>query len=205
VIASFAFGVQCNCLKNPDAEFRIWGRKVFQSNIKSGIRDICISVAPALASVMKITYVPRDVTKYFKKMVKDTVEYRESNNVKRNDFIQLLIDLKNKGTLDTEEETNGTSKADYENDVGLTMNEIAAQAFVFFAAGFETSSTTMSFCLYELAMNRDVQERVLKEIDTALRKYEDKITYEAIQEMEYLDNVISGKFQYYSKSDGTEI
>jgi cytochrome P450 family 6 len=205
VIASFAFGVQCNCLKNPDAEFRKWGRKIFQSNIKSGIRDIFISVAPALASVMKITYVPRDVTQYFKKMVEETVEYRESNNVKRNDFIQLLIEIKNKGTLDTEGKTNGTSEADNVNDAGLTMNETAAQAFVFFAAGFETSSTAMSFCLYELAMNRDIQERVQKEIDAALRKYEDKITYEAIQEMEYLDNVISGKYQYYSKLGGTEI
>jgi cytochrome P450 family 6 len=29
-------------------------------------------------------------------MVKETVEYREINNVKRNDFIQLMIQLKNK-------------------------------------------------------------------------------------------------------------
>jgi cytochrome P450 family 6 len=137
-------------------------------------------------------------------MVKDTVEYRESNSMKRNDFIQLLIEMKNKGTVDMNKQMNGTLKAHNGNDTGLTMNEIAAQAFVFFAAGFETSSTTMSFCLYELAMNRDIQERVQKEIDVALRKHEDKITYEAIQEMEYLDNVISGKFQYYSKFGGSK-
>jgi cytochrome P450 family 6 len=29
IIASCAFGIQCNCLQNPDAEFRIWGRKIF--------------------------------------------------------------------------------------------------------------------------------------------------------------------------------
>jgi cytochrome P450 family 6 len=29
-------------------------------------------------------------------MVKETVEYREINNVKRNDFMQLMIQLKNK-------------------------------------------------------------------------------------------------------------
>jgi cytochrome P450 family 6 len=104
--------------------------------------------------------------------------------------------MKKKGTVDMNKQMDDTLKADSLNDAGLTMNEIAAQAFVFFAAGFETSSTTMSFCLYELAMNRDVQERVQKEIDAALIKHEDKITYEAIQEMEYLDNVISGKFQY---------
>lgn len=33
-------------------------------------------------------------------VVKETVEYREKNNVRRNDFLQLLIDLKNKGKIE---------------------------------------------------------------------------------------------------------
>lgn len=194
IIASFAFGVQCNCLNNPDAEFRKWGRRIFDSSVKTGIRDILMFVEPTVASILKIPFVPQDVTHYFKKMVKETVEYRENNNVTRNDFMQLLIQLKNKGIIDTEKQMNGTTKPDKGKDIGLSMNEVAAQAFVFFVAGFETSSTTMSFCLYELALNPHIQERVQKEIDAVLKKYENKITYEAIQEMEYLDNTISGKF-----------
>jgi Cytochrome P450 len=77
-------------------------------------------------------------------------------------------------------------------DVVLTVEQIAAQAFVFFAAGFETSSTTMSFCLYELAPNPSIQECVQKEMGAVLKKHGNKITYEAIQEMEYLDNTLSG-------------
>jgi hypothetical protein len=79
--------------------------------------------------------------------------------------------------------------------VGLSMNSLAAQAFVFFAAGFETSSTTMTFCLYELSLHQDIQERVREEIDVVLRKHGGKITYDAIQEMEYLDKVVSGEGQ----------
>jgi len=108
-------------------------------------------------------------------------------------FIQLLIQLKNKGIVNTEKQVNGVTKPDNGRDVALTMTELAAQAFVFFVAGFETSSTTMSFCLYELALNPDIQERVQKEVDTVVKKYENEVTYEAIQEMEYLDNVICGK------------
>jgi cytochrome P450 family 6 len=73
------------------------------------------------------------------------------------------------------------------------MNSLAAQAFVFFVAGFETSSTTMTFCLYELSLHQDIQERLREEIDVVLKKHDGKITYEAIQEMEYLDKVVSGK------------
>jgi cytochrome P450 family 6 len=79
------------------------------------------------------------------------------------------------------------------------MDSLAAQAFVFFGAGFETSSTTATFCIYELSLHQDIQERVRKEIDVVLKKHDGKITYEAIQEMEYLDKVVSGKASYLKK------
>jgi cytochrome P450 family 6 len=77
--------------------------------------------------------------------------------------------------------------------VGLSMDSLAAQALVFFFAGFETTSLTMSFCLYELSLNQDIQERLREEIDVVLKRQEGKITYEGIQQMEYLDKVVSGK------------
>ena len=73
------------------------------------------------------------------------------------------------------------------------MNSLAAQVFVFFFGGFETSSTTMTFCLYELSLQQDIQDRLREEIDVVLQRHDGKITYEGIQEMEYLDKVVSGK------------
>jgi cytochrome P450 family 6 len=73
------------------------------------------------------------------------------------------------------------------------MEVIAAQVFVFFIAGFETSSSTMTFCLYELALNPNIQDRVRNEIDTVLKRHGGNITYESVFEMEYLDKVVNGK------------
>jgi hypothetical protein len=36
-------------------------------------------------------------------MVKDAMEYREKNNVTRTDFIQLLMELKKKGQVESDE------------------------------------------------------------------------------------------------------
>lgn len=75
------------------------------------------------------------------------------------------------------------------------MMEAAAQAYVFFLAGFETSSTTVTFCLYELAKNQDIQNKVREEIQTMIKKNGD-LTYNALNDMNYLHKVISGSFIY---------
>lgn len=73
------------------------------------------------------------------------------------------------------------------------MLEAAAQAYVFFLAGFETSSTTVTFCLYELAKNQDIQNKLREEIRTMIEKNGD-LTYSVLNDMNYLHKVISGSY-----------
>ncbi|KAJ8940733.1 hypothetical protein NQ318_005484 [Aromia moschata] len=74
----------------------------------------------------------------------------------------------------------------------LTMNEIVAQCFLFFIAGFETSSTTMTFALFELANHQDLQERVREELSTILAKHNNQMTYDSLSELKYMKQVIDG-------------
>ena len=46
----------------------------------------------------------------------------------------------------------------------LTDEEVIGNALLFFAAGFETTATTLSFMLYYLAVNQDVQDKLRKEV-----------------------------------------
>lgn len=102
VIASCAFGIDCNCLKNPDAEFRNWGKRIFEPTLRKKFLRTVTLLMPSLRRFFSVT--PKDVSKYFMQMVKETVEYREANDVKRNDFMQLLIQMKNKTLRVAEEE-----------------------------------------------------------------------------------------------------
>lgn len=72
------------------------------------------------------------------------------------------------------------------------MDVLAAQCFVWFIGGFETSSITLTFTLFELAQNKEVQIRAQEEIDSVLSKHDGKLTYEILQEMIYLDMIVSG-------------
>lgn len=58
-------------------------------------------------------------------------------------------------------------------------------------AGFETSSTTLSFCLYELSKNIDYQENAFQEIQELISKY-GSLTYDAVVEMNYAELLLLG-------------
>lgn len=68
--------------------------------------------------------------------------------------------------------------------------ELAGYSLSIFVEGYETSSTVLGFAIYEMARNQDVQEQLYTEITDVLAKYNGECTFEALQEMEYLDNVI---------------
>jgi len=74
----------------------------------------------------------------------------------------------------------------------LTDGLITAQAFVFFVAGFETSSSTISHALYELALNEKIQSNLRKEINEVYAKHGEDLTYDNVKKMDYLDKVFKG-------------
>lgn len=76
--------------------------------------------------------------------------------------------------------------------IDFNENMIAAQAFAFFVAGFEPTSNTIAFCLYELSLNLDIQEKARQDIVNAINKNEGNLTYETLQEMTYLEAIVTG-------------
>lgn len=71
----------------------------------------------------------------------------------------------------------------------FTPDELAAEAFLVYAAGFETSSTLITFMLYELSLNPDIQERLRSEITSAIEENDGKLTYDLLLSLQYLDQV----------------
>jgi cytochrome P450 family 6 len=95
IIGSCAFGLDFKTFEQENSPFRVYGKKFFNSTKFRSVKSTFASNFPELARTLGFRAVPKDVTDFFMKVVKDTVSYREKNNYTRKDFMQLLIDLKN--------------------------------------------------------------------------------------------------------------
>ncbi|XP_046482183.1 probable cytochrome P450 6a13 [Neodiprion pinetum] len=185
VIGSCAFGIQMNSLNDEDAVFRRMGRKIFEPSTKGKIVRALQRHFPGLFKFLNLSTHEQELTDFFLKITKENLEYRERNNLQRHDFMDLLRNMKNSG------EPLG------KDDVEIDYRFLAAQAFVFFAAGFETSSTAISFCLHELAVNQDIQDRLRDEINETKAASDGEVTWDGLNSMKYLDMVVAETLRKY--------
>lgn len=71
--------------------------------------------------------------------------------------------------------------------------DIIGNAILLFAAGSETVTYTASYCLYELAMNKDIQSRLRAEIISVKEKYNGELNNDFLMDLHYADMVLDGK------------
>lgn len=67
---------------------------------------------------------------------------------------------------------------------------MAGHTLSLFVEGRETSSTVLSYAMYELALNMHCQEKALNEITRILSKYYGKITIDGLREMIYIEGIL---------------
>lgn len=201
VIGSVGLGIECRSLKNTESEF-VKFASVLMDNFDDKTRvQFFLTSLPKLPMIICYTLLKNLIVKYeflqppiqefFKNLVKETVVYREQNNVTRNDFLNLLLMLKTHGS--TDEQLSAFSKIEKGSVSYLSMKELIAQCFIFFVAGYDTTSTVLSFALYEIARHPEVQEKLREEIHTVLSDNEGELTYDVVLKMTYLESVLNGK------------
>lgn len=201
VIASCAFGIKIDSLKNETNEFFVAGQRVREfAGPLAALKMVLLKIVPFFTRALDITLLDRKVTSFFRSMIIDTMAVRKENGIFRPDMINILMQVR-QGDL-------SESREDAQND-GINSNieleanklsvkrtwsddEIAAQAFLFFVAGFETTSTMLTFAAYELALNPQIQNKLYEEIaDTNEMLDDQRIDYDRLHKMKYLDQVVN--------------
>ncbi|KOB71358.1 Cytochrome P450 Cyp6b29 [Operophtera brumata] len=188
-ISACAFGLDIDTIHDQIDTLKRIDELIFNSNYFEEL-DI---LYPGILKKLNTSLFPAFVTNFFYDLVNKVITERNGVAGNRKDFMDLILEMRQQG------EVYGT-KRNVDNkqlSVELTDDVIAAQAFVFYAAGYETSATTMCFLLYELAKNPDIQEKLHTEIIEVLKRHEGNMTYETLQDMTYMDKVFDETLRMY--------
>ncbi|XP_049822116.1 cytochrome P450 6a2-like [Aethina tumida] len=177
-VAISAFGLEAKCFEDPNAEFKQLADKFLTPGGWEVYKMMLVATFPWLSKFLSLKLVSKDIETHLISLVQGTVEYREKNNVQRNDFLNTLMQLR-------------------QNNPNFKMIDVVGNAATFFADGYETSSIVMSFALFELARNQDAQDKVRNEIITKIQENNGELTYELMMEMEYLDECLSESQRMY--------
>ncbi|XP_015585624.1 cytochrome P450 9e2-like [Cephus cinctus] len=181
IIATTAFGISINSMKERDNEFYKMGKDVTTFGFFNSMVFMIGQVNPKLTKSLKLRIINQRVSNFFEDIITSTIATTIAQKIERPDMLQLLIQAKESGKA-----------------ADLTIQDMTAQAFIFFFRGFDTVSLAMCFTAYAIATNPEVQEKLQMEIDQVLKKSNGKITYDDLKEMQYLDAVFNETLRMYS-------
>ncbi|XP_015177367.1 PREDICTED: cytochrome P450 9e2-like [Polistes dominula] len=180
VIATVAFGISVNSMKDRN---NIFFHKGVEATKFDGLWNIIkftlLRICPGLMKLLRIGFLTQSTSQFFNDIIRETVKARDEQGIIRPDMIHLLMQARDK------ESSN------------LDIQDIVAQAFIFFLAGFDTSSTLMCFMVYELSLHQDIQKRLREEIDEALLRTNGEFNYEDLSKLTYMDMIINETLRKY--------
>ncbi|GAB0087598.1 hypothetical protein DMENIID0001_019260 [Sergentomyia squamirostris] len=181
VIGMAAFGLECNALVDDDSEIVKVGKYFFSFNtfidrmkffFQFSYEDLCRK--------LRMRFNHPILEEFFMRVIKETIRLRDTGVVDQNDFMKHLLEIR-----------------DSEKGAKMTFNELAAQAFVMFFGGFETSANTIEWFLCNMAGNPEIQDRARQEVNEVFKKYNGELTFDSIKELTYLRQCVDETLRLY--------
>ena len=164
-IGTAGFGIESNSFKDPNNTFIRMIKEIQRTpDSKAGSKweiiklILALQVFPFLKKIFDIPNFPRGPFLFLRDIILKTIEMRGESKLRRNDIIDLVLDnLKDNSDLRRNEEFED----DYEKNAAIDVSEIdkdsinmeqndilVANAFLFFVAALDTTSSTMTFVLF---------------------------------------------------------
>lgn len=164
--------MDANCFDDPHCEFREMGTQLFQPSPITAIKFMIMFFFPIIMRFITMSLFSEKVSNWMKHLLRENIRSRKNKQLPHEDVVHWLLNAQDKDRIDE--------------------HDVISHATSFFVEGFETSGTVLSFVLYALGNNPEIQTRLTKEIDEVLKKHNDELTFEALQDMTYLDCIVHG-------------
>ncbi|CAG5125383.1 unnamed protein product [Candidula unifasciata] len=211
IIAKTAFGLDANFIGQEEHEFLHHAKTMIPPLLGKErlIFKLLDCIPYAIKICKKIFYnvqffdpISLPANAYFETILNDAVRERkkqqqEGIKKRHEDFLDLLLktnEAAKQGTVVEEEEAEDDDQADtkkaWQGAVSaLSDDEILGHSMLIIFAGMETTATTLQLCLYQLAVNQEIQERVHQEIQEVVSSQDP--SQEELSELHYVEQVIN--------------
>ncbi|KAJ8344911.1 hypothetical protein SKAU_G00291040 [Synaphobranchus kaupii] len=160
VITSTSFSVDIDSINNPSDPFVTQMKKLLAFSFMNPLFLIMVFF-PFMTPVLEklgFTLFPKGAVDFFYSTIRKVKEQHHKDDNNRVDFLRLMIQS------EISVEQTDTKKG-HQFFKGLTDHEILSQSFIFVLAGYETTSVTLTFLLYNLATNPESLKKLQEEID----------------------------------------
>ncbi|XP_055306508.1 probable cytochrome P450 6a13 [Sitodiplosis mosellana] len=165
------FSIDPGCFnKEQESEFLEAGKRLFAPSFMAALKFLSIPLLPQWAlDLIPVPFLPASIDHLFRTLV-GTNKASRSKDFQSHDILQILLQLQAKHNFDD--------------------TSLAGHTLSLFIDGTETSSTALSYALYELALNPACQQKALDEITQVISKHDGKLTAEGLQEMIYVEGIL---------------
>ncbi|KAK0074344.1 hypothetical protein PV325_008470 [Microctonus aethiopoides] len=186
VLSSCAFGIDySDSINNPNDEFYKMAMDALTFKGLKLFKFFFMRTYPSLANYFRMNLTSDKVRWFFISIVHDIVSIRDVNPDKRRlDMIGTMMEVRLRY---------------YKHKISpdITIETITAQAFAFYMSAYDSTSSLLCFVTHLLSINARAQAKLYDEVRKVYEKFQDEPTYEAINNMEYLDAVICETLRLY--------
>uniref|UniRef100_A0A4D5RMP3 Putative cytochrome n=1 Tax=Ixodes scapularis TaxID=6945 RepID=A0A4D5RMP3_IXOSC len=150
-----------------------------------GWKMILLFTMSRVFKLLPLEFPSKKGTEYVKEFTRHMAHQRCASKEKFEDVLQLCLDAV----------MSGRSPDNFKISES-EIEDIAAQCMLFFIAGSDTLTITLTWTAYSLALHPECQEKAIEEIDNAVKQ--NGVTYEALKEMPYLEAAINETLRMYT-------
>jgi cytochrome P450 family 6/cytochrome P450 family 28 len=123
VVSNCIFGVDAESFTKEKAEIREMGRQLLSPSPIVFIKMFLVASFSFLKNFMKIQFTKKEIQEFFVDLMRQALKYRDENKVQREDFLDYIIQLRNKKHI--------------------SELEMASHTISFFSDGFEVCLWTL--------------------------------------------------------------
>ncbi|CAG5130549.1 unnamed protein product [Candidula unifasciata] len=187
IIAGTTFGIDLDSLSDLNAPFIQHAKSLMTVDRLIQLKLALAGIFPVLIPFLRlfnIGYFKQADIQFFEDTLKTIILERTVTSKGKSDFIQMLLEAEFEPT----EGIHGDTK--------LTTEELVAQGLFFLIAAYDAGSNVLQFLFYELAKHQDVQDKVVKEIQTVIGQTTEP-TYDNCKRLRYTEAVIEEVLRMY--------